>query len=447
MTAAGPGLDALRDALEGIIPSVIATLDADGMPNISYLSHVHYVDAGHVALSNQFFSKTAANVRRTGRATVMVVDARTGDQFLLDLVFVGARTTGEVFERIAVHLEVMSAAQGMGEVMRLRAVDLYRVAAVTRVVAAEPLEMPPPRPQAPDHLELAARLTALMAAEPDADRLLDLTLDRLVADLGMGNLVVAVPDETGGLLTTIASRGYPQYGVGSEVALGEGVIGVAALRRRVLRIADMRRGQRYVAAVRGAMDRPPMAGIPFPSLAQPQCQLAVPMIAQGRLVGVLFAESAESFAFGHAEEAVLSIVAATLALALDRAEAERGEAPAADVPDPAPAGRRPIRLRYFPRDGSIFIDGDYLIRGVPGRLLHHFVTAYLATGRQDFTNREIRRDAALRLPDFKDNLETRLILLRRRLDEKPGPITLTRPARGAIRLDYAGQPEIEVVVM
>lgn len=83
---------------------------------------------------------------------------------------------------------------------------------------------------------------------------------------------------------------------------------------------------------------------------------------------------------------------------------------------------------------------------MPGRLLHHFVTAYLATGRQDFTNREIRRDAALRLPDFKDNLETRLILLRRRLDEKPGPITLTRPARGAIRLDYAGQPEIEVVV-
>ena len=61
------------------------------------------------------------------------------------------------------------------------------------------------------------------------------------------------------------------------------------------------------------------------------------MIAQGRLVGVLFAESAESFAFGHTEEAVLSIVAATLALALDRAEAERGEAPAAEAPDPTRA--------------------------------------------------------------------------------------------------------------
>ena len=65
-------------------------------------------------------------------------------------------------------------------------------------------------------------------------------------------------------------------------------------------------------------------------------------------------------------------------------------------------------------------------------------------GRTDFTNREVRRDPSLRLPEFKDNLETRLILLRRRLEERGGPIRLSRPDRGQIRLECDGMPEIEM---
>ncbi len=76
-----------------------------------------------------------------------------------------------------------------------------------------------------------------------------------------------------------------------------------------------------------------------------------------------------------------------------------------------PAGRR-IAVRFYPRDGSLFVDDDYLIRGVPGRLLLHFLEDYARTGKREFLNREIRRDRRLQLPDFKDNLETRLILLR-----------------------------------
>jgi len=62
----------------------------------------------------------------------------------------------------------------------------------------------------------------------------------------------------------------------------------------------------------------------------------------------------------------------------------------------------------------------------------------------DFTNREIRRTPSLTLPDFKDNLETRLILLRRRLEEKDGPVKLLRPEHGWIRLAIDGMPRIEI---
>ena len=49
----------------------------------------------------------------------------------------------------------------------------------------------------------------------------------------------------------------------------------------------------------------------------------------------------------------------------------------------------------------------------------------------------------LRLPDFKDNLETRLLLLQRRLQEKQAPVQVERPARGRILLIVCGQPVIE----
>jgi len=86
-----------------------------------------------------------------------------------------------------------------------------------------------------------------------------------------------------------------------------------------------------------------------------------------------------------------------------------------------------------------------VIKGVPGRLLFRFLSLYAAEGRTEFTNREVRLDAALRLPDLKDNLETRLILLKRRLDEKACPVRIARPARGLIRLELDGTPTLESV--
>ncbi|WP_174803184.1 GAF domain-containing protein [Martelella limonii] len=440
-------LEAIRESLEGIMPSVIATSDAAGMPNISYLSQVHYIDSEHVGLSNQFFSKTAANIEITGRAKLVVLDGRNGMQHVLDLVFERSVRSGEIFERLAAQFDVMSGLQETSHMLALRAVDIYRVEECSRIDPVAPLEpVPLPTDGRDNYLWQAAAAAGALAEVGDAETLLDASLALLSERFDIGHAMILVADHETNRLVTVASRGYPHFGFGAEIAFGEGIIGVAAARRQTVRIPDLRRSRRYVSAI-AASTAANREEIPVPMIEEPQSQVAVPMIAAGRLIGVVFAESEKSFDFSHDEEAVLRIIAAQVASGLVNFELAdvSGEARAPSAPPQTHSGdRTEFRFQFFPHDGGVFIDNEYVIRGVPGRLLHHFVSSYVQTGRTEFSNREIRRDRRLNLPDFKDNLETRLILLRRRLEERGGPLRLERPERGQIRLVIDGRPEISV---
>jgi hypothetical protein len=432
----------LRDCFEGVVPSVIATLDGKGVPNVSYASQVYLVDDDHVALSNQFFSKTIANVRETGRATALVVDPKMGAQYELDLQFERAEESGETFERLSAHLQAMLAHHGEGIPWGLRSADIFKVLECRPTPPAN--SIPEPRTSAPESLPQAARLVRRLALEADPDAMLDHVLQALTRDFGYSNVIVLVMDGAGERLTTLASRGYRLGGVGSEASVGQGAIGVAAATGRPVRLSDMAIGRRFAAAVLGEAEADARRTVVLPGLEAPHSQLAVPMISQGKVRGVLFAEDMERFRFTQDDEDALAVVAAQLAASLRLWGPEGGPRPARAAVPSAATGPA-FRVRYYAFDNSVFIEDAYLIKGVPGRLLFYFLTVFAETGRTDFSNRELRLDAALRLPDLKDNLETRLILLRRRLDEKGAPVRLARPSRGHIRLELAGLPRLEVV--
>lgn len=93
-------------------------------------------------------------------------------------------------------------------------------------------------------------------------------------------------------------------------------------------------------------------------------------MAMGQLVGVIVAESPQPVAFDETDEATLGVIAALVAGAVDgeraRVAAAAGPAPALARPTHPVAVAPAAHIRYFPVDGSTFIDGDYLIKGVAG---------------------------------------------------------------------------------
>src|SRR5690606_23510138 len=244
-------LSAIRNCFEGVIPSSIATLDRDGIPNISYLSQVVFVDDEHVALSNQFFSKTAANIQQTGEATALVVDGRTGEQYQLDLAFDRSVQEGETFARLAVQIQATGPQHGEGVAWSLRSADIYRVRSCRRIALQPPPEEAPAPRGAAEPLACAARLVSDLAVCADPDAMLDSVLDGLHRDMGYANVILLLAGGPHDRLTTVGSCGYPAGGVGSEVPMGRGAIGAAALYAKPVRISDMSRGRRFAAAVQG----------------------------------------------------------------------------------------------------------------------------------------------------------------------------------------------------
>ena len=91
-------------------------------------------------------------------------------------------------------------------------------------------------------------------------------------------------------------------------------------------------------------------------------------------------------------------------------------------------------MRYFEADASIFLDDDYLIKGVAGSVLWKLLRDHAYEGRTEFSNRELRLSPEIRLPDISDNLEARLVLLGRRLIDRKTCMRIEKTGRGRFRL-------------
>jgi adenylate cyclase len=430
-------LGAMRDCFEGAIPAVIATCAPDGTPNVTPLSQVHYMDESHVALSFQFFSKTRENILANPYAMVQVIDPGTGTQYHLSLQYLRTETEGPLFEYMKAKLAGVASHTGMSKVFRLRGSDVYRVLDIQCASNTTQTQRPPQR----NRLLALRACSQNLAGHNDLAALFDALLAALHGHFAIPHAMVLIYDDREKRLYTVASRGYAESGIGSEVPLGAGIIGVAAQERTPIRIGYMTSDYAYSRAVRDNLATLTADGleteIPFPGLAEPHSQMAIPIVLDERLLGVVYVESMEELSFTHEDEDALMCLAMQLAMAIHLQTQHAGE-----TVEERQAPRQPINplsgasvtIRRYPDNDCIFIGDDYLIKGVAGAIFWKLVSDYTRQQRTDFTNRELRLNPALRLPDITDNLEARLILLQKRLAERCSFLRIEKIGRGRFRL-------------
>lgn len=437
-------LAGIRACLEGAIPAVLATCGADGVPNVAYISQVFHVDERHVALSFQFFNKTRQNILANPRATALLLDPRTAAFWRLHIRYLRTESEGAVFESMKAQLAGIASHSGMENVFRLLGSDIYEVEKLEQV-PGDPLPAPP---QPAGRLAALRSLSEKLARCCALDEALNAVMAVLSDALDMRHAMVLMLDQPAQRLYTVASTGYAVSGVGSEVRVGQGVIGVAARERTPVRISHMTNAALYSLAMRSSFEREvpdvaPATEIPYPGLAEPHSQLAVPILSAGRLLGVVFVESPQDLRFSYEDEDALVVLAGHLGAAIDllQSGAETAEGDAAALPgkDSTPSRGADLQLRHYPANDSVFLDGEYLIKGVAGAILWKLARDHVQQGRTEFSNRELRLDPSLGLPDISDNLEARLLLLQRRLQEHGPHLRIEKTGRGRFRL-VVGRP-------
>ncbi|MBL8620317.1 MAG: GAF domain-containing protein [Myxococcales bacterium] len=442
-----PTLAQLDRCFQRILPGVIATADADGVPNVNYVSQLVVVDERHLALSYQFATKTRANLAANPRAALEVYDPLTLDAYRLELRLARVETAGPSFDLLAARITALASHTGLADVFKLRAAYVCEVLAIERRAGfiAGPDVAPPP---ARDPLAEAAglmRVSERIAAAADLDGLLVGALAALADGFGFHHGRILVPDGDGRLVT-IASHGYAD-GAGGEVRVGEGLIGVVAQTRRLVRALGIDADLRYARELRAEIARGAGASrlapeVPLPGLPDARSQLALPLLAHDRLLGVLALESRDTLTFAQWHEPFLQVLANQIALSMEHmAERDDDEPPAPSLAPP-PLAHRARTFCYYANDDCVFVDDAYLVRNVPGKILWKLLRAFAADGRTAWSNRELRLDPTLGLPALKDNLESRLILLRKRLADKCPELALVPTRRGHFRLEVACRPTL-----
>lgn len=446
-------LDAIRDCFEGAIPSSLATASLRGIPNIVYISQVQYVDAEHIALTFQFFNKTHHNIHENPHAVLRVVNPFSGNAYSLRLRYLHTETSGGLFEKMRAKLAGIASHTGMSGVFKLLGSDIYKVESIT-ALSNHAHSFKPVKPAALPRLRQAA---ARIGQCEELSNLVDTCLALLASHFAVTHAMFLVLDETGNRLFTCGSLGYEDAGIGSEILLGEGVIGVAAREATAIRISHMTSEYAYGKAIRQsaeALGQPLETAIPLPGLAESRSQLALPLVNSGRTLGVIYLESEQDLAFDYDDEDLLEtfaqLVAAQMQLVTankprelpidpslldvatreelaDDIALESADCPLAD--NETPTGE-PVTVRFFPADQSLFLGDDYLIKGVAGAIFWLLVQEYCTQGRTRFSNRELRLNPCLRLPGVADNLEARLTLLQKRLAERDACVQMHKCGRG-----------------
>jgi len=156
-------------------------------------------------------------------------------------------------------------------------------------------------------LDFLLELSYAMAETLDLDRLLPSVADFIHRVIPHDVFAILLyNDKLHGLKIRYA-RGHRDEVVRNLIIpLGEGITGIAAASRQAIRVGDVRNDPRYL-----------------PTLDAVRSEMAVPMIARGKLVGVIDIQTTRLNAFSESDSSLLRLIASRAVSAVDNARLYR----------------------------------------------------------------------------------------------------------------------------
>lgn len=118
--------------------------------------------------------------------------------------------------------------------------------------------------------------------------------------LGFENAIIRLLDSSGSRLITAAVYGYDESAADLQISLGEGIMGRSAAQGEAVLVPDVEKDPDYIRGIAGA-----------------RSALAVPLMAENRVIGVFNVESCRPNAFDESDIAPLMTLAGLAAAAIE----------------------------------------------------------------------------------------------------------------------------------
>lgn len=159
------------------------------------------------------------------------------------------------------------------------------------------------RPDGPDRLLKALiDIGQELASTTELEELLHRILRIAREVFHFENAIIRLLEPERGVLVSAAAYGYDEEAVQQEIRIGQGIMGRVAETGQPILVADLTTHPDYVQGISGA-----------------RSELAVPLVAKERVVGVFNVESRQPFAFRPEDIAPLMTMAGQAAVAIENA--------------------------------------------------------------------------------------------------------------------------------
>ena len=173
-------------------------------------------------------------------------------------------------------------------------------------------------------VEIIKKISSQINKTLDTKFIAKALLEAMDEFFGFKYSMILLLDEKMQKLNVLATHGYENKGIGASVKLGIGVIGIVAKKKKMMRMANLGMQRSYMKAIKDQISPDEKKGlseeIELPGLKNVESQVALPMLFDDELIGVLSVESEKVNIFDKSDELLIGILANQTANSLQNAK-------------------------------------------------------------------------------------------------------------------------------